>query len=176
MPGDSNWWVAPVLSAAGGAFGALIAGFKSEDYKRHRDARALAAGLLGELASHKEGWPLSLKALDTIEANANAGTLVRIPKIDRPTDRFFDQNVGKLGLLGPELVEAVVYIYNNITAFRTVFLLVSQEDLDAQQHASIARAARASIQRAVSRFEEVAPKLRALAERPYAWFKDSGRP
>lgn len=45
---------------------AYLNSFVAENYRRHRDGSALAAGILGELSSYAEAWPTLEEMLDGI--------------------------------------------------------------------------------------------------------------
>jgi hypothetical protein len=108
---------------------AYINSFVAESYRRHRDGSALAAGILGELASYEAAWPMLktmlLGIISAIDDGKREGISFRT--IERPKDRFFDEAVGKLGALGSDFVEEIVYVYGNIGGFRLGLEVISKE-------------------------------------------------
>src|SRR5437016_4469123 len=126
--------------AMAGVTGTLVIGFLanfvSEDYRRFRDGKSLAGAIAGELSSYAEALPMLEGALHGMLERLAADKAARLPKIEKPTDRVFDGSVAKLGLLGNELVEEVVYVYNNINAFRTSMALVSGDGLTVAEQAA----------------------------------------
>lgn len=107
---------------------AYLNGILAESYKRFRDGSALAAGLAGELASYLPAWPLLKASLDSIVGAIESGQrrTVCLRPFERPRDLVFEESVSKLGLLGPALVEDVVFVYSNIRAFRMAFELITR--------------------------------------------------
>ncbi|KQV87430.1 hypothetical protein [Pelomonas sp. Root1237] len=110
--------IGATIGLAGTTLGSLIANFLGEDYKRFRDAQALAGGLAGELASHAEGAAMMRPLLDTLIAQVAAGTPIAPTPQEKPVSRFYDANVSKIGLLGASAAEQVVRTYDLINAFR----------------------------------------------------------
>lgn len=109
-----------IATVAGAVCLAYINGFVVESFKRHNDGSALAAGLAGELASYGDALPMLSRRLHEFIEMLDAGSRgeITLRPIERPADRFYEASVGKLGLLGPDLVERVVLVYGNIGAFR----------------------------------------------------------
>jgi hypothetical protein len=151
-----------LLGFVGTATGSFLAVFASESYKRFRDAKALGAGLTGELASYREAWPMLQRTLADIENAAGSGNRVHFPRIEKPLDRFYEANVEKLGLLGPDAAEMVAYVYNNINSFRVTMELLGREETTAQQQAILARSAGDAIKRAVNRADALFSELTRL--------------
>ena len=112
------------LSALIAASVALIAvyctQFLAESYRRFMDGSSLAAGIAGELSSHKEAIPHIRLTLRTVQEITEIGRQeeIMLRSFDKPVDRYFDQVVGKVGALGPHLAERIIYVYSNLHAFR----------------------------------------------------------
>jgi hypothetical protein len=160
-----------ILPAVLALFGTLVAGFLSsllsEHHRRFRDKQALAGAFAGELGSYKEGWPMFAKQFPLLFEMAKSGEKVNIPKIDKPTDRVFESCVGQIGMLGPELAEDLAYVYNNLNAFRTTFILVSSDGTTPRQQLAMLESAWACLNRAQARGEDLPDRLKAYAKRRY---------
>jgi hypothetical protein len=157
------------------AFAALLVAFLTqfvaEAYRRFRDGSALAAGILGELASHEKaaaGLQTALKSwADSTDADAGARPVLR--PITGQSDLVYERAAEKLGLLGVELAEDVVFVYSNIRAFRAGY------DLLARHHGEMApvefkiRCGQCwmLIEQATCKSDELFAKLRARARRNF---------
>ena len=121
----------PLLAAIIAASAALIVAFLNsivaEVFRRNRDRKALAAAIAGELASYEPALPLIRQILHaTISAlDTKTRDLVSFRPFEKPKDVVFEKAVEKLGLLGPKLVEDIVYVYGNLNGFRVAFGLIS---------------------------------------------------
>jgi len=121
----------PLLAAIIASSAALIVAFlnsiAAEVFRRHKDRKALAAAIAGELASYEPALPIIQQVLRTtiqaIEAEARSTIIFR--PFDKPKDFVFEKAVEKLGLLGPKLAEDIVYVYSNLNAFRVSFSLIT---------------------------------------------------
>lgn len=114
------------LNAALIAFAGVLAGgyannFLGEDYKRFRDGRALAGALAGELESHAEALPMMKAGLTKMEEEFRNGRALSMPEWPVPASPLFDENAGKIGMLGPELARDVAHVYESLRAFRMNF-------------------------------------------------------
>jgi hypothetical protein len=118
--------LAALIAMAGAVAVGFVTQFVAEDYRRFRDGSALAAGLAGELSSYAPAFPMLQEAIQGWIAAITTGKRDLIPfrPIDRPVDLFFEEVVGKLGLLGASTVEGVVYVYSNLRAFRMAMEMV----------------------------------------------------
>ena len=121
----------PILTAIIAASATLIVAFLNsivaESFKRHKDRVAIAAAMAGELASYAPAFPIIQQALSsTIQAaeNGKRETLNFRP-FEKPKDFVFEKAVEKLGLLGPQLAEDIAFVYGNLNAFRSSFVLIS---------------------------------------------------
>ncbi|MEM4988791.1 hypothetical protein V8G57_15465 [Collimonas sp. H4R21] len=120
-----------ILAALIAVSGALIVGyitnFVAEDFRRFRDGTAVAASLAGELSSHFKAVPALREGLQgRIKRIEDKAERFPFPEIDTPTDPLFDSIVDKLGLLESEMVEDMVYTYQQIRAFRVSVKIVGQ--------------------------------------------------
>ncbi|MGJ7531266.1 hypothetical protein [Variovorax sp. GB1P17] len=106
-----------------GASGALIAlvltQFLAEKYRRFKDGSALASGLAGELTTQAHTKKILIDHFDKwAKGQQRDGAAAFLRPFERPKDLFYEESVGKLGLLGVDLVEDIVFVYTNIRAFR----------------------------------------------------------
>lgn len=151
---------------------AYLNGILAESYRRFRDGSALAAGLAGELASYRPAWPLLKAMLDSIAQSISQGQrqAVILRPFERPRDLVFEESVGKLGLLGPELVEDVVFVYSNIRAFRMAFELLthSASEMSDDELLNRCAACKDALARASERGEPLVVSLRARATQAFA--------
>lgn len=123
----------PAWIAASAAIAAVyMTQFLAESYRRFKDGAAIAAGLAGELSSYSESLPQMRGFLTAAlqAASTGQGKLLKFRKFEKPVDRFFDEVVGKLGLLGPDLAEQVIYVYSNVDAFRVALVMISEGHLE----------------------------------------------
>lgn len=105
--------------------GAVIGSFLNEMYKRHRDARATAAALAGELASYKQAFSALDQSLAVLIDRAEKGEPLNIPEQRPPVDITYEAHVDKVGLLGPKLAEEVALVYGQIRGFRSAFFPIT---------------------------------------------------
>lgn len=146
---------------------AVINALVSESYKRFRDGTTVAASLAGELASYEDAWPLLSDILNSIVSatELQKPSLEALRPIERPKDVVYEKSIDKLGLLGAQTAEGVVYVYSNINAFRIALEIISRD------HASMSReelksrcvACKAALDRAATRGEGLLRALRARA-------------
>lgn len=170
--------VAAVIAVSGAMIVGYITNFVAEDFRRFRDGTALAASLAGELNSHAEAMPILRKMLEDHISIIASGKRPSFRAIDAITDPIFDAAVGKLGLLGSEMVEDVVFTYQQIRAFRISMSIISKEHA-AMSDEEIVNRHRACLQ-AIERAEERGVPLivdlknhanqRYHAPRPWAWW------
>ncbi|MEK8088087.1 hypothetical protein WNB94_16915 [Aquabacterium sp. A3] len=160
-----------VIGALLALVGTLIAGFLStfvsEHYRRHCNRTALAGALAGELGSYSEAWPLAHENINNAYNLALSGTEIKLPKIEKSTDRVFDSCVAQIGLLGPDLADDLAYTYNNINAFRVSIQAASEIHSDPVRQAAMLQAALASMHRANERGKQLPEKLRRVARERY---------
>ncbi|MFS8931314.1 hypothetical protein [Cupriavidus taiwanensis] len=112
---------------------ALITNFLGELFKRYLDAKALAAALGGEIQSHIEGLPDIEHALQVMLAATRLGNTVSIPAFSvGAKSPLFDENAGKVGLLGPDLSWRVASAYETIRSFRLAWEAAGKPDVGAK--------------------------------------------
>lgn len=159
------------LTALVALVGTLSVGFAStflaEHYRRFRDRGSLAGAIAGELASYSEAWPILNDQLSKMIVAFENGAVIKLPKLDKPTDRVFDSCVAQIGLLGPDLAEATAYVYNNINAFRVAFIASSDPEISNIQQAQLIKNALAALNRANDRGSDLPKKLRTFANESY---------
>jgi hypothetical protein len=159
--------IAALLTLTGTLIAGFLSTFLAEDYRRFRDRASFAGAIAGELASYNEAWPMLEELLPKLINAANNQNKLTIPRIEKPTDRVFDNCVAQIGLLGPELAEDVAYVYNNINAFRVSFISSSAPDLSSLQIAATLQGGLDAMNRAKIRGEQLPKKLRELASEKY---------
>ena len=117
---------AAIIAASIALIIAFVNSIVAELFRRRKDRMALAASIAGELASYAPAWPLIRQMLLTTISAIEAGTrnAVSFRPFEKPRDFVFEKAVEKLGLLGPALVEDIVYVYGNLNAFRASFALI----------------------------------------------------
>jgi len=115
-----------IIAASIALIVAFVNSIVAELFRRRKDRIALAASIAGELASYAPAWPLIRQVLlTTINAiEAEARNTINFRPFEKPRDFVFEKAVEKLGLLGPALVEDIVYVYGNINGFRVSFALI----------------------------------------------------
>jgi hypothetical protein len=163
--------IAAVISVSGAVALGIANSFVAERYRRFHDGSALAAALAGELASYEAAWPLIRPMFANFGSLAEAGKKdeISLRPFERPLDRIFEESIGKLGLLGTELVEDIVYVYGNIRAFRVNFELISSHHRSMSSDEVVRQCAAAldAIDRAVLRGEPLVKTLRERSRAPF---------
>lgn len=170
--------IAAVIAVSGAVMVGYITNFVAEDFRRFRDGTALAAALAGELNSHITALP-SLREMieDQIKCVKN-GQRPAFRIFDTPNDPIFDSAVSKLGLLGSEMVEDVVFTYQQIRAFRIAFGLINKEHSAMTDDEILSRLGKCAetINRAAERGEPLIINLKNRAKqqyqapRPWVWW------
>ncbi|CAN7235493.1 hypothetical protein [Polaromonas sp. LjRoot131] len=59
--------------------------------------------------------------------------------LEKPVDRYYEEVVGKIGLLGPEIAEQIIFVYSNLNAFRVAFMLINDQHKDMSTPELVAR-------------------------------------
>ncbi len=159
---------AAVITACITLVGFIVVNFIAEDFRRFRNGTSVAAGLAGELGSYKEPQELLLKYMTQMTEIITKGhrQTLAFRGIDQPKDRIFEANLANLGLLGPDLVEEVAYVYGKINGFRVGFGLIHEHHADMPDNELIARlqGARDAIESAGTRGQLLVAKLSARAK------------
>jgi hypothetical protein len=164
----------PAWIAASGALAAVfLTQFLAENYRRFKDGSALAAGLCGELRSYEaapEKLRQRLQGWIALSAEIEPSQLV-FRNFERPKDAFFDESVGKLGLLGPDLVQRVVLVYSNLRAFRLALELLSSEykSMESQEFSMRCSLALDALNRADAEGRALVPLLLKRSKRFFFW-------
>ncbi|MGO4310001.1 hypothetical protein AB4Z35_09050 [Pseudomonas sp. KB_15] len=104
----------------------FVTHFVAEDYRRFRDGQAVAASLAGELDSITSSLPDLHHGLADMKDMLENLQPLPFPEFPDQTSPIFEANTTKVGLLGAELAGEVAYIYDQISAFRTSFQLLSK--------------------------------------------------
>lgn len=148
---------------------AILIHFVAEDYRRFRDANALAAALAGELSSYKEAVPKVHDMLEKLRSHVQAGNQLKLRSFKLPTNRIFDDWIPKLGLLDVSIIQDVVYVYHQIDAFRAAFsILISEsQEMKINELNERINSCIETTSRALSRGEPLLSHLISVANRSY---------
>jgi len=160
--------------------GIYVVNFVAEDYRRFRDGSSLAAGLAGELSSYLEAYATLSPLLEDLSRRHKNGERMLMLDMGVPPDPFYESNVGKLGLLGPEFAENTAFVYQNLKAFRSLFSLTCRKHLEMETgHIAIALdSCNAALGRAHTRGVTLVANLKARAideypvPYPWRWFRE----
>lgn len=160
-----------VISALSSGFVALVvaglSNFGAESYKRHRDKRALAAALAGELTTYLDAFAATNRVWEPLRLRALAGERLRVPKSPRPKSPVFESVVASLGALGPALAEDVTYVYATVEAFRDLMASVVSDDATAESQAAAIGAGLQAAGRVRVRATRLVADLRTAAAAEY---------
>ncbi|MFM0386496.1 hypothetical protein [Paraburkholderia dipogonis] len=156
--------------------GGYVNNFLAEDYKRFRDGRALAGALAGELQSHGEAIPWIKAGLENMEKGLRDGHKLTLPEWPSPPSPLFDENAGKIGLLGPTMSGDVAYVYENLRAFRQSFHQLSKnhETMPVEWSRASITGCLAAITRAETRGAQLILNLKNHAESRYWNLPETG--
>ncbi|WP_157212679.1 hypothetical protein [Herbaspirillum sp. CF444] len=159
---------APVITVCGTVIVGYLANFTAERYRRFSDGSAIAAAISGELSSHAVSIPLIKDMLTGLIVAAESGSSPILRPWEPPNDPVYEEMVGKIGLLGIELVEDVVFTYQQIRAFRMA-LKVVHDHHDMSPHELSARLKRCleTITRAEERGVPLVHRLRERSQEVY---------
>lgn len=125
----SDALLAAFIAGSAAVVVALLTQFAAEAYRRHREGSAVAAALAGELSAYRPAVELlrgQVAEWARVISTGNRDVLTFRP-IERQSDMVFGEIVGRLGLLGADLTERVVYVYGNIKAFRVGHELIIRD-------------------------------------------------
>lgn len=150
---------------AGGYFNNFI----GEDYRRFRDSQALAGALAGELDSHSKGMELLSPILVNIQGAVTKDIALALPEFPPPPSPVFEALVDKIGSLGPDLARDVAFVYEQITAFRTSFHMLSKHHQQMPQawREGLVRSARDRLDSAAEKGPKLLNDLTAHAKQSY---------
>jgi|GEM_PF-953019 len=149
--------------------GGYLNNFFAEDYKRFLDGQALAGALAGELESHAEPVRALKEGLELMRQQFTNGHEVNLPEWPIPASPLFDQNTGKIGLLGPQTARDVAYVYENLRGFRLAFHQLSKHHatLSNDWGASMTIGCMAALTRAETRGMPLVETLKRQADESY---------
>ena len=167
---------AAVLTACVTLLGFIVVNFIAEDFRRFRNGSTVAAGLAGELGSYAEPQAQLVSIITTMLRVIDEGNRKHLPfrGIDTPKDRLFEANVANLGLLGPDLVLDIAFVYGQINGFRVGFGLVNEKHSEMADGELAARLNGCLILLTAvrPRAEQLVEKLTMRANMPFsAWLK-----
>lgn len=160
---------AAIITASGAIIAVLLTQFVAEAYRRFRDGSALAAGLAGELSSYKEAFP-QLEAAFEVWCKCTGGhELYPLRPMEQPIDQYYAKTVEKIGLLGPGIVEDIVYVYSNLGAFRLSLSMLTKhfKEMSLDEFKGRAANSYASLNRARVRGEVLVPRLVARSHQTF---------
>lgn len=165
--------MADINAAVTGLLGVMAGGFfnnfLAEDYKRFRDGQALAGAIAGELESHGEPIKNIKERLEAMRLHLAAGNALTTPEWPIPPSPLFDQNAGKIGLLGASSAKDVAYVYENIRAFRHNYNMLTKNhsDMPLEWCSAIVIGCAAAITRAETRGLPLIETLKRQADESY---------
>jgi hypothetical protein len=123
---------AALIGGAVALAGAYATNFAAHSYRNFRDGSTIAAALAGELATYFEAYSILRPAfahwIEAIDSGQREVLVFR--SFERPKDMVFPEYVDRLGLLGPSLVEDVLYVYGNIGGLRVGQQMVNEHYRD----------------------------------------------
>ncbi|WP_052421072.1 hypothetical protein [Paraburkholderia ferrariae] len=165
-------FVTALVAFAGVVAGGYFNNFIGEDYRRFRDGQALAGALAGELKSHGTAIPTLKTTLENLLSRLEGpnGSLQVVQRdFESANSPVFDANVGRIGLLGPQLAEEVAYVYEAIRAFRmtTKTLAKFAHEVEPAHSAMMLRNALQLVENADKRGTDLVVALRAFAIERY---------
>lgn len=157
---------AAIITASAALIAVLLTQFMAEAYRRFKDGSAFAAGIWGELAAYSEVFPVWQGALSYWQLMETDHTAQTLRVIDRPVDPYFSEVVGKIGVLGPDLVGDIAYVYAQLNGFRIGLEVMSNSfrDMEAEEFRKRAAGCAALLGNAAKRGEVLIPRLRERAD------------
>lgn len=161
---------AAIITASGAIIAVLLTQFVAEAYRRFRDGSALAAGLAGELNSYKEAFPVMDAAFTQWGACTGGHENFPLRPMEQPIDLYYSKIVEKIGLLGPDLVEDVVYVYSNLGAFRLALSMLTKhfKEMSLDEFKLRVGGSHTALKRARARGETLVPLLLARSHQTFA--------
>jgi hypothetical protein len=154
-----------------GLVGLVLTHFVSVDFKRFRDGTSLAAALTGELSAHASAIPALRSGIERRMAALGDGRRIVYREVAPVGDPVFENAVPHLGLLNHELVEDIVYAYQQIRAFRSFNELLQKQgaDMSPEEQRAYLAASLAAIERADTRGTALITRLRERACANYSF-------
>lgn len=138
----SKHWGYQMFSALTAAATALIVfwltAFVGEDYRRWRDAKALAAALAGEVESMKFAMELADKTARGLLELLNKGGTFPMRAMPEPPATVYGANLQRLGLLGSSIGRDLPFAYHMIYAYRVAITGVLSTDDIVQRKSGLA--------------------------------------
>jgi hypothetical protein len=114
-----------------------LTAFVGEDYRRSRDAKALAAALAGEIESFHFAMALAEKtARSLLEVLAN-GQPVPPRIIPEPPETVYAANLERVGILGVSIGRDLPYAYHMIHAYRVTMTAALSANTAVEQKSGI---------------------------------------
>lgn len=114
--------------------------FVGEDYRRARDAKALAAGLAGELESFKLGLEAAEETVRALIAQLENGGRVSKRPIPEPPESVYAANLARVGILGASIGKDLPLAYHMLYAFRVAMTVAFSADNPVEQKLVLLRA------------------------------------
>ncbi|MEO6968272.1 MAG: hypothetical protein ABI132_07450 [Rhodanobacteraceae bacterium] len=110
--------MAALIAAATALIVFWLTAFVGEDYRRSRDAKALAASLAGEVESFKIGMEIAAKANENLLALLAANMGLPKRKVPDGPVTVYAANLKRIGLLGLSIGRDLPFAYHMIHAYR----------------------------------------------------------
>jgi hypothetical protein len=168
---SSGWWIA-ALTATLTAVGAFVAGWRIEDYKRHRDRQALAAALRSEITVTLQLIRIAEASFRQTLAEMQDGRVSGLTEdiLSFPTT-VYEKCVDRVGTLGESEADGVIQFYNFLNGVRFAERLAFRADapLDGRI-TSLNRLILIASETELSQWTELPDRLRALANRPWRFW------
>jgi len=127
----------PLIAGAVALVVFWLTAFVGEDYRRSRDAKALAAALAGEVESFKLAMALAEKtARSLLEVLAN-GQPVPPRMISEPPETVYAANLERVGILGVSIGRDLPYAYHMVHAYRVAMTAALSANTVGEQKSGI---------------------------------------
>lgn len=157
---------AAIIAASGALLAVAISHFFAEAAKRHAEAQSIAGGLAGELRAFAAYSNEAVGAMQRSAEYAEGGGRYEYPSYQVMKSLVYEANVGRIGLLGPEVAESVAFIYSRIQSFRNLQLMGSSAR-DLGVRADAFNNAAKELLRVSSLIPEAVEKLHRIAARSF---------
>jgi hypothetical protein len=105
-----------------------LTAFVGEDYRRWRDAKALAAALAGEVESLKFGMELAEKTTRALLVVLESGGTFPTRTVPEQPLTVYNANLGRVGMLGTSIGRDLPFAYHMMYAYRVTMIGVFETD------------------------------------------------
>ncbi len=155
--------IAAIIAASAVIVTSMVSNFLGEAFKRHREKVSVASGLVGELCAYRENIDPAKTVFGAAKNMALGGQHLPMQKIPLQTNRFYEANISKLGMLGPQIAGDVVYVYGHIQAYMVLASMLHEAE-DAKHLAGMLSMMLLSIEKAERRGDPLLDALKAIAQ------------